>query len=175
MNPPHELHRGRQNAKTAQGKRGARAAGETGPGESMVQCGPGWLTSTGLFYRCPTQPAPLHPLSLFLFLLTICSWWYHGLPRCPREKTGHRPQFLLLYLSLSTFNQCRSIQSSLKSILSKTPRTHSFCLLCSAGSKFIFLLGYWNTAHLSVGLQIQNSLPVLYLDTIPTLPFRSYV
>lgn len=102
------------------------------------------------------------PSACFFFLLTICYWWYHGLPRCPRQKAGHRPQILPLYLSLSTFNQHHSIQSSLKSILLKTPQTHSFCLLCSTWSKFIFLLGYRNTPYLSVGLQTQNSLPPWY-------------
>ena len=113
------------------------------------------------------------PSACFFFLLTICYWWYHGLTRCPRQKAGHRPQFLPLYPSLSTFNQRHSIQTSLY-ILLKTPRTHSFCLLCSAWSKFIFLLGYRKPPLLSVGLQIQTSLPILYLDTTPTLPFRSY-
>ena len=43
-----------------------------------MQRGPGWHASTGLFHRCPTQAAPLHPLSLFLFpinyLLLMIPW-----------------------------------------------------------------------------------------------------
>ena len=157
-----------------QGRRGAGALGETGPGQSMMQRGPGWHASTGLFHRCPTQPAPLHPLGLFLFPinhLLLMIPWATQMSQAKSWASSSIPPAL----SIPVYVQSAPFNSELSLVyLLKTPCTHSFCLLCSAWSKFIFLLGYRKTSHLSVGLQIQNSLPILYLDTIPTLPFRSY-
>ena len=158
---------------TVQVRRGARALRRAEPGESMVHCGPGWSASTGIFYRCPrSAPAARCPPSLFLSQFTLCCRWHHGLPRCPRQKAGHRPKFLLLHPCLHSISTIQF--RSLSGLSYKDPTNTLTCLLSSSWSKFIVLLSYWNIPHLPAGLQIQDPLPLPYFDMPPTLLFRSY-
>lgn len=151
---------------------GGRTLGRLSQGRAWCAVGlagaPALESSTG----ARAQPAARCPPSLFLFRFTLCCRWHHGLPRCPRQKAGHRPKFLMLRPCLHSIS---AIQFRALSGLSYEDPTNTLpCLLCSSWSKFIFLLRYWNIPHRPAGLQIQNPLPLSYSGMSPTLPFRSY-
>ena len=74
-----------------------------------MQCAPGWHASTGIFHRCPTQPAPLHPLSLLLFpinYLLLMIPWATQMSQAKSWASSSNPPALsiLVYVQSAPFN-----------------------------------------------------------------------